>query len=174
MSDQTTDQTTPTGTQLDQSPHAAGTTNSHPMQAPYPMLAPRIFTLVRDVDVSGVSGTGLVAWGVVFPDGKVATRWNGAVAQTCVWDSIADVEAIHGHGGATRVEWLDGERGRADRLQAQVDAGIDADRLYEYLAEWSATCRRTGLKFSLRDAAQFVADAGLLPVLAASQAEGVQ
>jgi hypothetical protein len=67
----------------------------------------RRFELLRDIDVSGVSGTGLVAWGVQFPDGKVATRWNGEIAQTCVWDCIEDVEAIHGHNGATRVKWLD-------------------------------------------------------------------
>lgn len=67
----------------------------------------RRFVLMRSVDVSGISGTGLVAWGVEFPDGKVVTRWNGLVAQTCVWDSIADVEAIHGHSGSTEIKWLD-------------------------------------------------------------------
>ncbi len=71
---------------------------------------PRLFALERTVDVSGVSGTGTVAYGVLFPDGRVATRWNAGpdgVAQTCAWDSIHDVEAIHGHGGATVVRWLD-------------------------------------------------------------------
>lgn len=67
----------------------------------------RRFELHRDHDVSGVSGVGVVADGVLFPDGKVATRWRGAVAQTCVWDCIADVIAIHGHSGSTRVVWLD-------------------------------------------------------------------
>lgn len=68
----------------------------------------RRFQLVRDVDVTGVSGTGVVAWGVQFPDGKVITRWKARIAQTCVWDCIEDIEAIHGHDGATRVEWIDG------------------------------------------------------------------
>ena len=68
---------------------------------------PRLFQLIRAVDVTGISGTGLVAWGVQFPDGKVVTRWNGSIAQTCVWDSIEEVEAIHGHGGATQVVWAD-------------------------------------------------------------------
>lgn len=65
------------------------------------------FILRRDADVTGLSGTGVVAWGVLFPDGKVATRWNSAIAQTCAFDSIEDVEAIHGHQGKTRVVWLD-------------------------------------------------------------------
>lgn len=66
----------------------------------------RLFQLVRDVDVTGVSGTGTVADGVVFPDGTTVLRWRGDRQSTVVWPSIADVEAIHGHGGATRVEWL--------------------------------------------------------------------
>lgn len=67
----------------------------------------RRFELHRDTDVSGISGIGVVADGVVFPDGRVATRWRGVIAQTCVWDSIEHVEQIHGHGGATRLVWLD-------------------------------------------------------------------
>jgi hypothetical protein len=67
----------------------------------------RRFRLVRHHDVSGISGTGIVAYGVRFPDGVVVTRWNGRVAQTCVWASIEDAEAIHGHGGSTVVEWMD-------------------------------------------------------------------
>lgn len=78
----------------------------------------RRFELVRHQDVSGVSGTGVVAWGVKFPDGKVATRWNprgDGPAQTCCWDSIGDVRAVHGHGGSTEIRWLDDDF-RADRL----------------------------------------------------------
>ncbi|GAB2762467.1 hypothetical protein [Nocardioides pakistanensis] len=67
----------------------------------------RRFELHRDVDVSGISGTGVVADGVLFPDGHVATRWRSLVAQTCAWDSITDVEHVHGHGGATRIVWID-------------------------------------------------------------------
>lgn len=68
---------------------------------------PRRFALHRDHDVSGVSGTGIVAYGVEFPDGHVVTRWNADIAQTCCWASIGDVEHVHGHGGATRIVWLD-------------------------------------------------------------------
>lgn len=77
------------------------------LESPVPATRPRLFQLVREVDVTGISGTGLVAWGVQFPDGKVCTRWNGEIAQTCVWDSIEQVEAIHGHSGSTSVVWLD-------------------------------------------------------------------
>jgi hypothetical protein len=67
----------------------------------------RRFRLIRDVDESGVSGIGHVADGVRFLDGTTVVRWLGNRASTVVWDSIADVEAIHGHGGATRLIWID-------------------------------------------------------------------
>lgn len=69
------------------------------------MSASRLFQLERDVDVSGISGTGTVADGVVFPDGVCVIRWRGDRQSTVVWPSIEDVEAIHGHGGATRIVW---------------------------------------------------------------------
>lgn len=70
---------------------------------------PRRFMLVRVEDETGVSGTGVVAWGLEFPDGHAVTRWNSKIAQTCAWDSIADVVAVHGHDGKTRIRWLDEE-----------------------------------------------------------------
>jgi len=65
----------------------------------------KTFTLQRDTDVSGVSGTGQVAEGVQFSDGICVIRWYGVHQSTVVWPSIESVEAIHGHGGATRIVW---------------------------------------------------------------------
>ena len=70
-------------------------------------MSTRRFKLIRDVDVSGVSGIGHVADGVRFEDGTTVVRWRGERCSTVVWDSIADVEAIHGHGGHTRLIWVD-------------------------------------------------------------------
>jgi hypothetical protein len=67
----------------------------------------RLFQLQRDEDASGVSGTGIVAEGVEFADGHCAMRWLTDTASTALYDRIADVEAIHGHAGRTRVVWLD-------------------------------------------------------------------
>lgn len=67
----------------------------------------RRFRLHRIRDESGVSGTGIVAEGVAFTDGTVALRWLTATASTAVYASMADVAIIHGHGGATRILWLD-------------------------------------------------------------------
>lgn len=68
----------------------------------------RRFVLLRNVDVSGISGTGIVAEGVEFNDGTVVIRWvTGDHHSTVVWDAIESVEAIHGHAGATTIEWID-------------------------------------------------------------------
>lgn len=68
---------------------------------------PRRFIMKRHRDVSGVSGTGTVAWGVQFPDGRVAFRWNTKTAMTTAADSIEDVLDVHGHGTATEIIFLD-------------------------------------------------------------------
>lgn len=68
---------------------------------------PRMFTLVRDSDISGISGTGTVAEGVQYSDGRVSLRWVTPRARSTVaYDSILDVVEIHGHAGSTRVVWL--------------------------------------------------------------------
>jgi hypothetical protein len=67
----------------------------------------RRFRLVRAEDVSGVSGVGVVAEGVVFSNGRVVLSWHGTHPSVTVFDSVGDVEAIHGHEGRTWVEWID-------------------------------------------------------------------
>jgi hypothetical protein len=67
----------------------------------------RRFQLLRVEDVSGVSGTGIVAEGVVFATGKVVLSWCSEYHSVTVYDSSADLLAVHGHHGRTRVDWLD-------------------------------------------------------------------
>lgn len=70
------------------------------------MIVPVPFALKRDEDETGVSGTGYVASGCVWPDGKVAMRWLvGEHRSTAVYESVEAVIAIHGHGGKTKVVW---------------------------------------------------------------------
>lgn len=70
----------------------------------------RRFYLERLEDVSGASGTGIVAEGIVFTDGTCALRWMTALRSTCIYDSITAVEKIHGHEGKTLVVYPDGIR----------------------------------------------------------------
>jgi hypothetical protein len=67
----------------------------------------RRFALIRNIDLTGASGTGLVAVGVEMPDGTVVLRWRGVHRSTVVWDNLHDAIAVHGHDGATVLEWLD-------------------------------------------------------------------
>lgn len=83
----------------------------------------RRFVLQRDEDETGVSGTGQVARGVQYAQGFdlalpgglatryaagfCALRWRTSPTSTGLYGSIADIEAIHGHGGKTRIVWLD-------------------------------------------------------------------
>lgn len=65
------------------------------------------FHLVRSEDVSGVSGTGVVAEGVVFESGKAVLCWRGDLSSVSVHESIDSLIAIHGHEGRTQVQFLE-------------------------------------------------------------------
>ncbi|MFE7547075.1 hypothetical protein [Streptomyces gardneri] len=66
---------------------------------------PRLFHLQRHTDISGVSGTGRVADGVLWPDGTATIRWRGERPSTVHWDALDHAQTVHGHGGATEVIW---------------------------------------------------------------------
>jgi hypothetical protein len=69
---------------------------------------PRRFQLIRHVDVSGVSGTGVIAEGVEWTDGTATLHWGGRYPTTTIWqDGIEALLTIHGHNGATTLKWLD-------------------------------------------------------------------
>ena len=81
---------------------------------------PRRFELVRTEDESGVSGTGVVAVGVAYPDGAVHMQWRNSKnddldtdSNGCAFKPAPDgVEAtveIHGHDGRTELRWIDEE-----------------------------------------------------------------
>jgi hypothetical protein len=77
----------------------------------------KLFYLQRDIDESGVSGTGIVAEGVIFTDGRCAMRWLTATASTGLYDSIEQLEQIHGHGGKTKVTFREGEEEHDEYIQ---------------------------------------------------------
>jgi hypothetical protein len=66
----------------------------------------RKFHLNRQVDESGVSGTGIVAVGIVFPSGRAILEWVSKRTQADslgIYDNMEDVEKVHGHAGATEI-----------------------------------------------------------------------
>jgi len=67
----------------------------------------RRFLLHRNLDLSGVSGVGDVAEGIEFDDYQCVLSWFGRHHCISIWPSIEDLVAIHGHAGATVIEWID-------------------------------------------------------------------
>lgn len=63
----------------------------------------RAFYVKRHEDVHGNSGTGIVAEGVIFKSGQAVMRWNHEIASIVMFNSIDEVEQIHGHDGKTVV-----------------------------------------------------------------------
>lgn len=61
------------------------------------------FYLNRKIDVSGTSGTGIVARGVILASGKCVMEWLGTHNSISIFNHFSDVELIHGHNGATEV-----------------------------------------------------------------------
>ena len=74
-----------------------------PIRMPPTRTRVRTFHLLRLEDESGVSGTGWVAEGVVFSNGWVSLIWLTDTPSLNFYPTIEAVEAIHGHGGLTRV-----------------------------------------------------------------------
>jgi hypothetical protein len=70
---------------------------------------PQPFTVIRHADESGISGTGPVADGIVFPSGRCSVEWRGATPCVQVWPSFDAFKAIHidAHpDNNTEVKWL--------------------------------------------------------------------
>lgn len=71
----------------------------------------RTFKLIRDEDVTGVSGLGAVVEGVLFSDGHAAVHWVNSPYPTTTPhpEGLESVMYIHDHKGAgtTRLVWDD-------------------------------------------------------------------
>lgn len=67
----------------------------------------RRFVLERTRDLTGTSGTGIVAEGVQFSNGQVVIHWISQLEAINVYGNAVVLETLHGHGGGTVVRWLD-------------------------------------------------------------------
>ena len=82
-----------------------------------------LYKLNRKVDVSGSSGVGQVAHAIGLKSGKVVMWWNGEISSIVIYDSIANVEDLHSHNGATLIETID------DPAEVLEMFGFDAEKL---------------------------------------------
>ena len=67
----------------------------------------RRFFLVRDVDESGCSGTGLVAQGLEFDSGRAVMEWLVPPCSLNIFASVEELVSIHGHCGKSKVKYVD-------------------------------------------------------------------
>ena len=65
----------------------------------------KTFTLVRDRDVTGISGTGVVAEGITFQGGQTVICWTCPPFTVSIFPSPEAVLDVHGHHGNTRIVW---------------------------------------------------------------------
>lgn len=76
----------------------------------------KTFTLIRLEDVTGISGTGIVAQGVEFDSGRCVMEWLTAFKSIGVYQNSNELIQIHGHDGKTVMQYDDGpfdENGRS-------------------------------------------------------------
>ena len=67
----------------------------------------KAFYLERLKDESGVSGTGIVAYGTILPSGHCVLEWVSLHSSINIYKNIQDVELIHLHGGSTVLKYFD-------------------------------------------------------------------
>ncbi len=68
------------------------------------------FFLERTEDLTGVSGTGIIAVGVRLPTGRCVMEWTGKIEQSIViWSSVEKMLEVVTHQGVsqTKLRWLD-------------------------------------------------------------------
>lgn len=77
-------------------------------------MSVQTFRLLRIDDETGVSGKGMVAYGVRWPDGSISLRWIGPTPSFVNYEGVPQdvqieregdkhVEIVHGHAGKTRL-----------------------------------------------------------------------
>lgn len=55
----------------------------------------RVFQMVRNADETGVSGTGVVADGIEFPNGMVSVCWRSKTPSVNVYRSFVEFKHVH-------------------------------------------------------------------------------
>ena len=65
------------------------------------------FYLLRHSDVNGLSGTGVVAVGVLWPGGEAHMQWISFKSSFEMHKSVDALIDIHGHNGATELIYGD-------------------------------------------------------------------
>lgn len=139
--------------------------NDNPIAAYLDSLPPASvspFVLRRHEDVTGVSGTGIVADGALFPaagGSKAVVRWRGERGSTVTWDNLRHVQEIHGHDGRTAVEFIPvGELIAALKAVATIKPAPEADPQHPHPSAYTRG-QDDGWNQAIADVRQAITDA---------------
>lgn len=126
-----------------------------------PITFGRPFVLRRDRDISGVSGTGIILDGILWPDGQAVIHWRGKWALTTPHPSMESILDIHDHGGQgdLHVLWAD------DVAAARREAAADIIEAFD-VPGWvgGSEAERDVLRRQVERAIQAVQDGEAAPV----------
>jgi len=87
------------------------------------------FFLNRKEDVSGVSGQGVVARGVILPSGHCVMEWLTFTSSIAIYKNINDLMEIHSHGGKTEIIMGDpDDKAKAKRRTRKNTKRPDTDK----------------------------------------------
>lgn len=84
----------------------------------------KVFYLYRAEDESGISGTGRVAQGFVADNGRAALFWLSEHPSVTVYDSVGEVQAIHGHSGKTELRFEPDYKRAFNEIKSALDASL--------------------------------------------------
>ena len=104
----------------------------------------KIFYLNRTEDESGISGTGRVAQGFIFDNGKVCVTWLSEHPSVTIYDNIGEVRAIHGHAGKTEIVMEPDFKRAFNEIKSFVDGFNLSDILTEKLPVDSPAAKLMG------------------------------
>ena len=92
-----------------------------------------VFHMIRNKDESGISGTGHVATGIVYPDQSTVLRWNTESPTITVFDSFKAFKKIHMDNhptNETEIKWLTIEDETAKMLELSTLTKSDLNKAY--------------------------------------------
>ena len=88
-------------------------------------MSARIGHILRNEDVHGVSGEGVVAEVFEASNGRVVVIWISPDSSVNVYDHIKAVENVHGHGGKTSIKWIWEEGPASDPMEKVFERKIE-------------------------------------------------
>lgn len=92
-------------------------------------VKPRAFTMIRHADETGVSGTGPVLHGVVFPSGTCVVEWRAPHRSVATWPDFATFAGTHikpHPSNRTEIVWHDAADDTTKNARAPLAIGPSA------------------------------------------------